>query len=124
VLTPVSLSEAIEAFLLSRQVGGCTSRTVQLYREVLRPFQGVLGDDLRTCSMLALQKYLTDLRSRVNGTTVHLHFSKLRALFGWYVESGILPENPMRGLSMKSPKTLPRVPEDFLSTTAHAVFIS
>ena len=112
VLTPVSLADAVEAFLLSRSVGGCTSRTVQLYREVLKPFQGVLGDDLRTCSMLALQKYLTDLRSRVNGTTVHLHFSKLRAFFGWCVESGILPENPMRGLSMKSPKTLPRVPED------------
>jgi site-specific recombinase XerD len=62
--------------------------------------------------MLRLQKYLTDLRNRVNGTTVHLHFSKLRAFFGWCVESGILSESPLRGVTVKAPKTLPRVPED------------
>ncbi len=112
VLTPGKLQEAIEAFLLSRQVGGCTARTVQLYREVLWPFQRAVGDDLQMCSLLEVQKYLTGLRSRVNGTTAHLHFSKLRAFFGWCVESGLLPDSPMRGLTMKAPKTLPRVPED------------
>jgi site-specific recombinase XerD len=112
VLTPRTLSEAVQAFLLSRQVGGFTSRTVHLYREVLGPFQKAMGADQSDCDPLAVQKYLTALRSRVNGTTTHLHFSKLRAFFGWCIEAGLLREHPLRGLTMKAPKTLPRVPED------------
>jgi site-specific recombinase XerD len=112
VLTPRTLSEAVQVFLLSRQVGGFTSRTVHLYREVLGPFQKAMGADQSDCDPLAVQKYLTALRSRVNGTTTHLHFSKLRAFFGWCIEAGLLREHPLRGLTMKAPKTLPRVPED------------
>ena len=52
-----------------------------LYREALGPFQKALGNDLGTSTTLALQKYLTGLRARVNGTTAHPHFSKLRAFF-------------------------------------------
>ncbi len=111
-LTPVSLSEAIEAFLLSRTVSGCTARTVQLYREVLTPFAFALGPELSACTPLAVQTYLTDLRARVNATTTHLHFSKLRAFFAWCVEAGLLTAHPMCGMSMRAPKTLPRVPED------------
>jgi len=113
VLTPVPLSEAVEAFLLSRSVGGCTSRTVQLYREVLSAFlKGATARDLCDCSLSVVQTYLTSLRERVNATTAHLHFSKLRAYFGWCVESGLLTESPLRGVSMRAPKTLPRVSED------------
>jgi site-specific recombinase XerD len=113
VLTPDSLSKAVEAFLLSRSVGGCTSRTVQLYREVLTAFtNSVAVPDVRECSLVVAQTYLTRLRERVNATTTHLHFSKLRAFFAWCVESGLLSESPLRGVSMRAPKTLPRVPED------------
>lgn len=48
----------------------------------------------------------------MNPTTAHLHFSKLRAFFRWCVEADVLKENPLQGISMKVPKTLPRVPED------------
>jgi site-specific recombinase XerD len=44
--------------------------------------------------------------------TAHLHFSKLRAFFRWCEEATLLPDNPLRGLTMKEPKVLPRVPED------------
>lgn len=66
VLTPHTLPSAVEAFLLSRKVGGCTARTVQLYREVLYPFAGEIGPEPGACTPLAVQKYLTDLRARVN----------------------------------------------------------
>ena len=87
VLTPGSLVGAVGAFLLSRSVGGCTSRTVQLYCEVLTPFVHVVSQDapssieyqLSGCTTLAVQAYLSRLRERVNPTTAHLHFSKLRA---------------------------------------------
>jgi len=43
VLTPSTLADAVDGLLLSRSVGGCTVRTVQLYREVLRPFVAAVG---------------------------------------------------------------------------------
>lgn len=111
--TSAGLSEAVDAFLVSRTVSGCTSRTVQLYREVLGAFvKGASAQDVSHCSLVVLQTYLTSLRERVNATTTHLHFSKLRAFFSWCVESGLLTESPLRGVSMRAPKTLPRVPED------------
>jgi site-specific recombinase XerD len=71
-----------------------------------------IGDDLQACTALAVQGYLSALRGQVNPTTAHLHFSKLRAFFRWCVEADVLKENPLQGISMKVPKTLPRVPED------------
>ena len=106
------LTDAVEAFLISRNVSGCTSRTVALYRTTLTPLVTALGDSLPGCTALALQRYLTGLRTRVNPTTSHLYFSKLRAFFRWGVEADVLPEDPLRGVSMMVPKTLPRVPED------------
>jgi hypothetical protein len=52
---PGSLSATIEAFLLSRAVGGCTSRTGALYRLTLRRLIASLGDDLQACTALAVQ---------------------------------------------------------------------
>lgn len=44
--------------------------------------------------------------------TAHGHFRTLKVFFGWCVETDVLDETPMRGISMKLPRTLPRVPED------------
>ncbi len=112
MLTPPTAEGVLEAFLLSKSVSGCTSRTVQLYREVLRPFLATVEQDPSDWTPLTVQKYLTSLRTKVNGTTVHLHFSKLRAFFQWCVEAEILSDSPIRGLTVRAPKTLPRVPDD------------
>ncbi len=109
----LSLVDSIDAFLLNRQVANCTTRTVQLYREVLQPFEQAVGPTLAGCTPLAVQKYFAALRARVNGTTAHLHFSKVRAFLTWATDVGFLPAHPMRGLTMKAPQTLPRVPEDW-----------
>ncbi len=70
------LTDVVEAFLLSRTVGGCTGRTIALYRTVLGPLVASLGDEVRVCTALAVQTYLSTLRARVAPTTAHLHFSK------------------------------------------------
>ncbi|MGQ0550788.1 MAG: tyrosine-type recombinase/integrase [Armatimonadota bacterium] len=108
----LTLAGAIDAFLLSRTVSGCTARTCELYRTVLARFARAVADSLEACSPLAVQGYLSRLREAVRPPTAHLHFSKLRAFFRWCVESDVLSESPVRGLTMKTPKTLPRVPED------------
>ena len=39
--------------------------------------------------------------------TVHQHFRGLRTFFAWSIEAGLLTDTPMRGVTMRAPKTLP-----------------
>jgi integrase/recombinase XerD len=105
------LQSAIESFLLSRQVANCTSRTLGFYRDQLQRFAQCDGATL-DCDTLFLQRYLTSLRGRMQPVTAHSHFRPLRTFFRWCVETGLLHENPMRAITMRVPRTLPRVPED------------
>ncbi len=105
------LLNAVEAFLLSRQVGNCTARTLGFYRDNLQRFAHFPGAALR-CDQLLIQRYLTHLRDHMQPVTAHGHFRALKVFFGWCVETRLLDETPMRGITMKLPRTLPRVPED------------
>jgi site-specific recombinase XerD len=105
-------AEALDAFLLSRQVMGCTRATQAYYRETVGRFAASVPT-LEACTLPAVQGYLSRLREgRRSPVTLHKHFRALRAFFNWTHEAGVLPENPMGGLTMRTPKTLPRVPED------------
>jgi site-specific recombinase XerD len=105
------LLNAIEAFLLSRRVGNCTARTLGFYRENLVRFAQFGAATLR-CDQLVVQRYLTRLRDHMQAITAHTHFRALKVFFGWCVETRLLRESPMHVITMKLPKTLPRVPED------------
>lgn len=110
--SPPALAEAIEGFLLSRRVGNCTAGTLALYAANLSRFAAAVGGDLAACSPLAVQAYLSGLRERMRVVTVHQHFRSLRTFFTWCTSAGLLVDHPMRGLTMRAPKTLPRVPGD------------
>jgi site-specific recombinase XerD len=104
---------AIEAFLLSRGVGNCSGRTLQTYTVNLTRFQqGIECAALERATSLLVQRYLTGLQATMKPVSLHQHFRTLRTFFRWCIEAGLLAETPMRGLTMKAPKTLPRVPED------------
>jgi integrase/recombinase XerC len=104
--------EAVESFILSRQLMGCTRATLAFYRETLGRFAA--GHmDLGACLPLALQGYLTALRAGgMAPVTLHKHFRALRAFFRWAQDAGLMEESPLRGVRKKAPRTLPRVPED------------
>ncbi len=105
--------KAIEAFLLSRRVANCSVRTLQVYMDNLRRFQNATDcTSLGEVTPLVVQRYLTDLRGVMKPISVHQHFRTLRTFFRWALETGLVRENPMRGLTMKVPKTLPRVPDN------------
>jgi integrase/recombinase XerC len=108
----ISTAAAVESFILSRQVMGCTGATVGFYRETLGRFAPTCAV-LQECTPSDLQGHLTRLReSGISPITLHKHFRALRAFFAWATEAGLCTENPMKGLTMKAPRTLPRVPED------------
>jgi len=107
------LAGAIEAFLLSRRVGNCSSRTLEIYAANLGRFQRTIGvSTLEEIKPLAAQHYLTGLRERMKPVNAHQHFRTLMTFFIWFLEAELLQASPMRGLKMKPPKTLRRVPED------------
>jgi site-specific recombinase XerD len=110
---PQTLGQAIEGFLLSRQVGNCTSATLRIYQNNLSRFErSAEAAALPEVDALTVQRHLTHLQGKMRPVSVHQHFRTLRTFFGWCVVSGLLRETPMRGLTMKVPRTLPRVPED------------
>jgi integrase len=44
--------------------------------------------------------------------SVHYFFRPLKTFFGWCIETGLIPESPVKGITIRIPRTLPRVPED------------
>jgi site-specific recombinase XerD len=61
---------------------------------------------------LGVQRYLTSLRETMKPVSVHHHFRALKTFFNWCVETGLLLETPMRSITMRIPRSLPRVPDD------------
>lgn len=108
----ISLSDASASFLRNRRVGNCTARTLGIYAYNLNRFIGAAPPVLAACTPVVVQQYLAALHERLNPTSVHQHYRTLKTFFGWCVEAGLLWEDPMGGLKMKLPKTLPLVPDD------------
>ncbi len=101
------LHEAVEAFLLVKQVAGCTSATMSTYRWWLQHFTTAIGD----VTPIAVRQFFVGLQHR-SASHQHQAFRTLRTFFRWCVETGALDENPLRGFTMRTPKTLPTVPTD------------
>lgn len=101
------LAGAIESFLVDRRVRNCTARTLETYEANLERFSAAEGWDLAACTPLAVRRYLTGLRDRMQPITIDQHFRTLRTFFTWCTASGLLADDPMRGMAMKPPKTLP-----------------
>ncbi len=85
---------------------------MQTYEAALARFERTVGGAaLVDVTASLVQQHLTVLRAQVSPITTHQHFRVLRTFFRWCQEAG-LANNPMAGMTMRTPKTLPRVPED------------
>jgi site-specific recombinase XerD len=101
------LHDATEAFVLTKQIAGCTSATITTYRWWLQRFTAAVGD----VTPLSMRHFFVALHHR-SASHQHQAFRTLRTFFRWCVETGALAENPLRGFTMRTPKTLPTVPTD------------
>jgi len=110
---PQRLPEAAEAWLVSLTARGCSPHTIARRTGILASLQRAVGDSLASCTTPCLSAYLSRLRKTGRKPeTVWTHANHMHAFFAWCVEAGLLDSHPMRGLVVKRPKTLPRVPED------------
>lgn len=107
------LADAVEAFLRSRRAGGCTSQTLRTYAANLERFLKAMGlKSLEGTTRQDIEGYLEDLRPRMRPISAHQHYRTLRTFFRWCVRTGHLAADPMAAITMRAPKTLPRVPAD------------
>jgi site-specific recombinase XerD len=101
------LTTAVDAFLLTKRVAGCTEATLRIYSWWLRR----LLTDAPEVGALAVRTFLSGLQSR-SVSLQHQAYRTLKTFFRWCVETGSLAENPLRGFTMRVPKTLPYVPTE------------
>jgi len=101
------LHEAVGAFLLTKQVAGCTSATISTYRWWLQHFTVAVGN----VTSITVRQFFAGLQHR-SVSHQHQAFRTLRTFFRWCIETDALTDNPLRGFTMRTPKTLPTVPTD------------
>jgi site-specific recombinase XerD len=113
---PETLPEAIAAFLRSREAAGCTAATLRTYAADLDRFSWYcLAHGIQSLAALTpevIGGHLGDLRARMKPTSVHQHYRTLRTFCRWCMRTSRVDADPMDGMRMRSPKTLPRVPDD------------
>jgi len=101
------LADAAEAFLIAKRVAGCTAATLQIYGWWVRRLQA----EVPTVTPLAVRTFFVGLQHR-SVSHQHQAYRTLKTFFRWCVETGVLTETPLRGLTMRTPKTLPDVPTE------------
>ena len=111
----LTLDAAIEAFVLSRQIRGCTEATIRNLRNDLGRFRVFVEKDqanvlLRDLTLMDCQRYLTALRSSMNQTSLHHYATGLHVFFRWAVACELIPKNPMQSIKTICPYTLPKAP--------------
>ncbi len=105
-----SLGELAEAFLLSKQVSGCTEATIMTYRLWLRRFKDTVSGKP---DVLAVHQFFAKLQENGLGPqSLHQGYRRIGAFLRWCSNVGELPGDLMRGLRIRTPKTLPQVPTE------------
>ena len=126
----IGLQDLADGFLFSLKADGRSSRTIDYYGDLLRPFVGCAHgrgwpDDPRTVGTRQLREFLSWVSARVcehsagNGTCLvrkakpsaaFPYFRALRRLFNWAVEESYLKSSPMATIHFKLPSAPPSNP--------------
>ncbi len=107
------LAEAVVMFLRSREAIGCTAATLRTYHAEMAWFLRAVGSPhLADLTTGTIERILADRRTRVRPVSAHRTYRTLRTFCRWCARTGRLPADPMAGIRMRAPRTLPRVPTD------------
>ncbi len=72
-----------------------------------------MHDDLSALDATTVTQFFAHLRERgVGASTVHQAYRSLKTFIRWLEATGALGRNPLAGLSIRMPASLPRVPTD------------
>jgi site-specific recombinase XerD len=99
----------VDVFLLTKRVGGCTEATLRVYSFWLRR----LMEEVPEVTPLQVRAFFARLQERgLSPNRQHQAYRTLKTFFRWCVEASVLQDNPLRGFTMRTPKTLPEVPTE------------
>ncbi|HXF81633.1 MAG TPA: tyrosine-type recombinase/integrase [bacterium] len=95
--------------MLTKRVAGCTEATLRSYTLWLHR----LLADVPEPTPLGVHGFFARLQARgLSPRRQHQAYRTLKTFFRWCVEARALQENPLRGFTMRTPKTLPDVPTE------------
>ncbi|HXX39175.1 MAG TPA: phage integrase N-terminal SAM-like domain-containing protein [bacterium] len=105
---PRTTPQLVDAFLLQKQVGGCSARTMGTYRWWLDRIAADMSTvaDLDT---LGITTYLAKLPARgMKPSTVHQAYRALRTFIRWLLMMGLLKTNPLAPITWAASTTRSR----------------
>jgi site-specific recombinase XerD len=104
-----TLTNHVENFLLTKKLAGCTDKTLEEYRRWLERFTL----ETQAVDPLVIRSFFAGLQAQgLRATSQHKAFGVLKTFFRWCIEVRALTRDPLRGFTVRLPKTLPRVPTE------------
>lgn len=108
--TAQRLGDLAEAFLLSKRVSGLSGRTLEAYGYWLRYF---MKETSGAVDSVAVHRFFTRLRERgLRPSSVHTAHKVLKTFLRWAITCGAVASDPLRGFTIRLPKTLPHAPTE------------
>ena len=108
----VSLTQAVEHYILAGRVEGKSRKTLQGYREILGAFVRAVGDrDLTELTAWDVRRYLAGLRDRgLSPHTIWTHYRVLHSFARWCLRERLIERSPLDDVPKpRLPKPLPKV---------------
>jgi site-specific recombinase XerC len=99
--------------LLNKKAAGRTGATLHAYRSWIKQFRLQVGDNTEALTVPVVTAFSAQLRERgLSASTLHQAYRSLKTFVRWLQRIAAIVHNPLAGLSMRTPGTLPLVPMD------------
>ena len=98
----------IESFISSKQIEGCSDRTIKYYKEIIDKFNNSFDKSIKKITTEEIRAYLADYQ-RLNGcsnVTIDNIRRNISSFFSWLEEEDYVLKSPMRRIHKIKTKTV------------------
>lgn len=105
----------IEAFISSKQIEGCSDRTIKYYKEIIDKFNDSFDKSIKKITTEEIRSYLSNYKemSTCGSTTIDNIRRVLSSFFSWLEDEDYIIKSPIRRIHrIKTPTTVKEVLTD------------
>ena len=105
----------IESFISSKQIEGCSDRTIKYYKEIIDKFNNSFDKSIKKITTEEIRSYLSNYKeiSTCGSTTIDNIRRVLSSFFSWLEDEDYIIKNPIRRIHrIKTPTTVKEVLTD------------
>ena len=105
----------IESFISSKQIEGCSDRTIKYYKEIIDKFNDSFDKSIKKISTEEIRSYLSNYKemSTCGSTTIDNIRRVLSSFFSWLEDEDYIIKSPIRRIHrIKTPTTVKEVLTD------------